>query len=88
MAEVKQMNQQKDQKISDKEIIKQLEEQNQYIVQEYQKMRDYVSKVKLEEMSLSLTSLFEVLKSKDLFPKEFVDTCVAKIQEIMTPTKE
>ena len=82
------MNQPVDQKISKDDIIKQLEESNKYMIQEYQKMRDYVEKVKLEEMSLSLTSLFEVIKSKDVFPAEFVTSCVTKIQDIMTPTKE
>jgi 3-hydroxy-3-methylglutaryl CoA synthase len=85
MAEVKELN---SKKISEKEIINQLEEQNKYLVQEYQKMREYVNKVKLEEMNLSLTSLFETLRYKDLFPVEFIDRNILKIQEIMTPTQE
>ena len=38
--------------------------------------------------AMRLNYLLEVLKVKDAFPKEFIDSCINNVMEILTPPKE
>jgi hypothetical protein len=66
----------------------------------YEELKDYCNQLLMQRNQLrskllqvtnvlnKLPWLFEVLKAKELFKKDFVDKCVLEIEEIMTPPKE
>lgn len=60
-----------------KKIINELQHQNKYLIEQFQKTRN-------EELFKRIEFLFKVLENSDLFPEEFINSVVLEIQDIMT----
>ena len=51
-------------------------------------LRQRIEEVNYTNLFKRLDYLFEVLKAKDVFPKEFIDTTVAEVMNLLNPVEE
>lgn len=67
---------------------KQISAQLDAVVKENSQLREILKKEQIGNMLTELEFRFKVLNYADMFPSDFVESCVSAIVDVMTPAKE
>lgn len=67
---------------------KQLAAQGEAVIRENQKLKETIQGMSMTNVYTELEFRFKVLEHPEAFSASFYDSCVAQIEEIMTPHKE